>query len=468
MKIAFCSSEVVPFVKTGGLADVCGALPLFLEKLGHELFIFLPRYSGVENKGYVLRKINDDVSSTVIGKNSKVFFIENDQFFKREGLYGGPQGDYADNLERFQLYCRQTLELFKNLQLKMDIVHCHDWQTALLPTYLKFRFQNDPFYRRMRSVFTIHNMAYQGVFPKEKFSKLGLPQNLFDPQGLEFYGQINLLKAGILYSDMATTVSPRYAQEIQTTEFGCGLDGVLRSRKEKVVGILNGLDYGIWDPQKDPWIDPPFSAQNGQGKLENKRRLQKEFKLPQREDVPLFSFVGRLSQQKGIELIADAMKTLVEMDLQIAILGTGEEKYHRRLQDFAQRYPQKFGVHLTFNDPLAHRVYAGSDLFLMPSVFEPCGLSQMISLRYGTIPIVYKTGGLADTITPFDQDGNGFIFTSYTPTAFLNTLKQAMDVYRDNVRFKKLMGKAFAANFSWEESAKKYLQLYQYALSVKV
>ena len=468
MKVAFCSSEVVPFAKTGGMADVCGALPLALEQLGQQIIIILPFYRGIDSKKYGIKKINEHCSTTKIGKSVQVYFIDHPVYFERDGLYGDNKGDFSDNLERFQYFCWQALKILKQVDSKVDIVHCHDWQTALIPAYLTFPLKGDGFYQEMKTVFTVHNLAYQGIFPKTEFPKLKLDRKLFEREGFEFYDQINLLKGGIIYSDRVTTVSKQYAREIQTQKLWCGLDGVLRSRKDLVVGILNGIDYEVWDPQNDPWIEKNFSWEDIEGKYINKNYLQEYFKFPNQKEAPLFGFVGRLSYQKGLDLVCEAIDEIGRMDLQLVFLGVGEKKYHKLIKDMASRYSQKIAVHLKYDERMAHMVYAGSDLFLMPSVYEPCGLSQMISLRYGTIPLVFKTGGLADTITSFDSadgQGNGFVFTKYDKESFVDAVKAAVKAYKDKKIFSKLVQRAFQFRFSWKDSAKQYIALYEQCLS---
>jgi len=303
MKIAFCSSEATPFAKTGGLADVCGALPLALEKLKANVVLFIPGFKCVDGKKFGIKKLNNFVSTTTIGKNVEVYFIESEKYFHRSGLYGNSRGDYPDNLERFQFFCTKTLEVFKQLNIKPDIVHCHDWQTALIPAYLKHVLRKDPFYEGMKTVLTIHNLAFQGTFAKEQYPQLGLSKKLFTHEGFEFYEKVNLLKGGITYSDEVTTVSPCYAKEIQTEELGSGLDGVIRAKDGRVDGILNGIDYELWNPNTDKLLEYQYSSKSLEGKAKSKRELQKELKLSAKKNTPIFGFVGRLSHQKGIDLI---------------------------------------------------------------------------------------------------------------------------------------------------------------------
>lgn len=467
MKVLFCSAEVSPFAKTGGLGDVCGALPLVLEKKGVETSVVMPRYKTIDTHKFLLKKLSYNVSTTKIGKSTNVYFIENDYFFNRDGLYGDRYGDYGDNLDRFLFFCRRSLELPKQIGFKPDIIHCHDWHTALIPVFLKFLYHDDPFYKKTKSILTIHNLAYQGVFPRWDFFKLGLPRNLFSIDGFEFYEDMNILKAGIIFSDEMTTVSPGYAKEIKTDKLGCGLAGVIRSRKKPMVGILNGIDYKIWDPKSDGCLAKTYSQKNIGGKLFNKTALQKKMNLKVDKAVPIFGFVGRLTSQKGLDLFAQAMKAISKLDLQVIFLGNGDEYYGQMLRGIARTYPMKIAVELKYDERLARQIYAGSDILLMPSAYEPCGLSQMIALRYGTIPLVYKTGGLADTITPFHSSGgrgNGFVFDKHKKETLITAIKLAVKTYKDKEIFNTLVKKAFSYRFSWDESAKKYVMLYRQCL----
>lgn len=456
MKIVFCASEVVPFAKTGGLADVCGSLPPALEKLGHEVIIITPRYKA--------SKISMPSPIVRIGENVKVYFIEHSQYFGREGLYGDASGDYKDNLERFAYFCHAALKLLKEIKFRPDIVHCHDWHTSLIPILLKTKYGDDDFFKKTKSVLTIHNLAYQGVFPKSQYSKLNVEGHLFHTQGLEFYDQINVLKGGLIFSDAITTVSPQYAKEIQTDAFGCGLEGVLRNRVNDVHGILNGLDYDAWNPSDDPFLETPFSAANIEDKAQNKAALQALMGVVVSKNTPLFGFVARLCHQKGLDLIIDAMNEVLSLGAQVVITGHGDKRYHRMLEECASYYPDRVGLHLKFDEPVAHKVYAGSDFFLMPSVFEPCGLGQMIALRYGSIPIVYRTGGLADTIRLYDvihQTGNGFVFTEYSKPSFVRAVAEAVKTYKHKLHMDFLLAQAMRIRFSWDKSAKDYVRIYQ-------
>jgi starch synthase len=465
MKVAFCASEVFPFAKTGGLGDVCGSLPLALEKVGVEISIFMPGYRSIGQAGYAIHQVNERVSRATLGSGINVYFIEHKGYFDRSGFYGDGAKDYPDNLDRFSFLCDQILALFKQLDFQPDIVHCHEWQTALIPVYIKEKYRNDQFYSKLKSLLTIHNLAFQGMFPEGEYNKLGLDRRLFGPHGFQFHGQVNLLKAGIIYSDIVTTVSPQYAKEIRTAQFGCGLDEVLRGRKGRVEGILNGIDDKIWNPQTDGFIAQKYSQDNfKEAKSINKTQLQKELHLEVNEDIPLFGFVGRLSKQKGMDLILEAMEGLINMNVQMVFLGKGEDRYQNQLSRLAARYSEKISASFDFNEPLGHRIYAGSDFFLMPSEYEPCGLSQMISLTYGTIPIVSHTGGLVDTVKPFNfinRDGNGFVFNQHTPAALMDEIKKTLNVYQHKDQFDRLRVNTFCSEFSWDKSAQKYQEIYR-------
>jgi len=463
LKVVFCASEVMPFAKTGGLADVGGSLPIALKKDGVDISVVMPLYGCVDQKAFSLKPIAKNVLKAKLD-NVDVYFIKNDKFFDRQELYGESKGDYPDNLERFSYFCKKTLEFLKEIDLKPDVFHCHDWQTSLISVYLKSIYARDPFYAGTKTILTIHNLAYQGVFDAKQFSLLGLDQRFNSPDALEFYGKINLLKSGIVFSDRVTTVSPQYAEEIRKKEFGCGLEGVINHRDDHVFGILNGIDVDSWNPETDDLIVKKYSAHRNDGKAENKKALQKECGLDVREDIPIFGFVGRLSAQKGVELLSEALPEIIEMDVQLIFQGVGEEKYQNLLKNLQKKYPKKIAVHIKFDEKTAHQIYAGSDVFLIPSVYEPCGLSQMISFRYGTIPLVYKTGGLADTVSPFrvgSEQGDGFVFVRYEENAIVTAFKSAISAYGKKDVFKNLISKVMKYDFSWATSAKEYKRLYK-------
>lgn len=459
MKVLFAASEVVPFAKTGGLADVAGALPLALEELGQDVIVAMPRYKAIQPPKFAIQNLQEGISYSAIGRKTKAYFLENNAYFNRDNLYGDKTGDYKDNLDRFSFYCKRTLDLLKEINFRPDVIHLHDWQSALIPVYLKTAYTRDPFYKNIKTLITIHNIGYQGLFPKEEFPKLGLDWSLFNMETLEFYDKINILKGGMVFSDYINTVSPTYSKEIQTKEFGFGLEGVLSKRKDRLSGILNGLDYSIWNPGTDKFIAANFSLEKPEAKARCKQDLQKYCGLPVKSEVPLCGIVSRLAEQKGFDILAEGIDELCKMGLQIVILGTGDIKYHQILEAMVKKYPKVISVHLRFDDPLAHKIYAGSDIFVMPSKYEPCGLGQLISLRYGTLPLAFKTGGLADTVSK----DNGFIFDRYSKDELLKTFKKALAAYGDNNRWKALMKKAMGYNFSWEAAAKEYVRLYEKA-----
>lgn len=463
MKVVFCSSEVVPFAKTGGMADVCGTLPIALKKIGINPLIVLPRYKSVDVKKLKATPIDGFGWMTQVSGGVPVYLIENPLYFDREGLYGDKKGDFPDNLERFAFYCQKTLELLKAQNLKVDIIHGHDWQACLIPVFLKSIFKFDSFFKKTKFLLTIHNLAYQGIFLKKEFPKLGIDRSFFSLNGLEFFDQMNLMKGGLIFSDRLSTVSPQYAKEIATPEFGCGLEGVIKARKDRPVGIINGLDYKIWNPETDSLIKTKYSLSNLKGKTENKTQLQKDFNLTVKKDVPVFGFIGRLAHQKGIDLILKSLDALFKIDLQMVFLGVGDAQYELTIKEKIDAYPGKLGANFSFSEPIAHSIYGGADFIVMPSVYEPCGLSQLIGLKYGTVPLVFKTGGLADSVIPHDSssgDGNGFVFDRYEEEAFVKCVKEAILCYRDSQEFYSIVERGMKQDFSWDRSARRYKELY--------
>jgi starch synthase len=488
LNILFVSSEVEPFAKTGGLADVSGALPRAIRDLGHEVRIAMPKYKSVEERKFHLHEVlrlkqidipvgqeveKASVKSSILTNTKakiQVYFLANESLFNRAGLYGSPEThkDYPDNDKRFIFFCRGVLETLKLLRWQPDIIHCNDWQTGLIPAYLKTLYKNDPFFSSVKTIFTIHNMAYQGLFPESSFAKTHLPQELFVPDGVEFYGKLNFMKAGLVYSDVVTTVSERYALEIQSSdEYGCGLSGILQKRRSDLFGILNGIDYSIWNPEVDALIPQKYDAKNLEGKQVDRVELLRKFKLEGKEGIPVIGCISRLAEQKGFDLIGDAVEDFLKLDVQFILLGTGDKKYEDLFQAIQKRHPQKVGVYIGFSNELAHLIEAGSDMFLMPSRYEPCGLNQMYSLRYGTIPIVRATGGLEDTIEDYDPatgNGTGFKFSPYDAMELVNTVQRALAAYADQHAWRKLMKQGMQKDFSWEASAKKYVALYKNVL----
>ena len=481
LKILFASSEVTPFAKTGGLADVSGSLPQALETLGHQVVIVMPLYrsvkEGKQNINQVEKSLfvpfrgqNLDTHAYVAktGKDIPIYFIQREEFFDRSGLYGTSQGDYFDNPERFIFFSRSVLELTQSLGFHPDIVHCHDWQTSLIPVYLKNIYIKNPSFQQAHTVFTIHNLAYQGVFSKEIMPVSGLPSELFSMKGLEYYGKMNFMKGGIVFSDVITTVSQKYAQEIQTPEYGYGLEGVLKDRSADIYGILNGVDYTSWDPKTDPHIASPFDRKNFSGKRKCKEELIEIFKLKGSDEFPIIGMISRLADQKGFDILAEAMDSLMKLGLYLVILGTGDAKYEKQFAALGKKHPSRLGVKIAFDNKLAHKIEAGSDMFLMPSKYEPCGLNQMYSLKYGTIPVVRATGGLDDTIKEFNpesQKGNGFKFKAYSSSDLVKAVKRAIYIYKNKLLWTKLVANAMNEDFSWSKSAQKYEEIYEKALA---
>jgi starch synthase len=487
LRILIVSPEVVPFAKTGGLADVTGALPKVLAQLGHQVKVILPKYKMVDESKFRLSEVRTDFPAISIGgKNHKVslksdqadfppveyLFMVNDEFYFRDELYRNRATgyDYVDNDERFILFARGTLEVLKTMGWQPDIIHVNDWQSALIPAYLKTSYANDPFFQHTASIFSIHNLAYQGGFPKSTFEKIGVPKGLFYPTSpFEFWGNVNFLKVGISYADVINTVSETYAVEIQSgPEFGYGLEGVLRSRNEDLYGIINGIDYDVWSPEKDKLIPHRFSPDDLSGKKADKELLLKTCNLPvSSKDVPVIGIISRLADQKGFDLLSQIADQLLTLDLQMVILGTGDEKYHVLFKEISTKYPNKISVNLRFDDSLAHLIEAGSDMFLMPSRYEPCGLNQLYSLKYGTVPIVRKTGGLADTIDDYDPktgQGTGFVFQDYDAHKLLDAIKRALKAYVNQKAWVRLMKNGMEKDFSWKASAQRYVEIYLKAL----
>jgi starch synthase len=476
MNIAFLASEVIPYAKTGGLADVAGALPKFLGRLGADVRVFMPFYREVRLKKLALRTVIPQASLDLPGgpkdysvlehraDGFSVLFIVRDEYYGREALYGTPAGDYPDNGERFAFFARAGLEAMKTLGFRPDVIHGHDWQAATAFAYLKFVYADDPFFEGVRSLFTVHNLAYQGLFGPEVLTAAGLPARLFNMSDLEFFGKVNYMKAGILYATAVSTVSPRYSREIQTPDFGCGLDGLLRSRAQALTGILNGVDYADWDPAVDRLIPANYGPTGLAGKAACKSGLLRMFGLESAAHRPVAGMVTRLAGQKGVDIVCEALKQIFRLGLAVVILGTGDKKIQDFLAEAQKKYPDRLGLKIAFDERVAHTIYAGSDLFLIPSRYEPCGLTQMYALKYGTVPVVRATGGLDDTIREFDPDtrtGNGFKFEAASAEALLGSLSLALAAHSLRDDWGALVRNAMAADFSWTRSAGEYLELYK-------
>ncbi len=474
MKVCVLSSEVFPFSKTGGLADVAGSLPKALKNNNVDVCVFSPRYKstdkfdiktvgqfkvniGARTEEYSLGRYKDDI---------EYYFIGNDTYFKRDFLYNDGTKDYEDNAERFSLLSMAALDALKRINFRPDIIHINDWQTSLAAIYKKLYYQNDSFLNKSKVLLTIHNIGYQGLFEKDKMENLGLPYDIFNIDGVEFYGKINLLKGGIVFSDFVNTVSKTYAQEIQKEQFGAGLDGLLRSINYKLTGIVNGIDNEYWNPENDNTIYHKYSAKNIEGKKKNKESLKEELKLTE-NDAPLFGMVSRMAAQKGLDILIKAIKKLFKdkrHKAQFVFLGTGDKAIEEQLLSVEKQYTGNISVNIKFDEKLAHRIYAASDFFLMPSLYEPCGLGQLIAYRYGTIPIVRATGGLKDTVKGLtkSKNGTGFVFNSYSEDALLKQIKYAIDKFlRDKQLIDYVKQHIMTLDYSWENQSKQYIKLYK-------
>ena len=479
LKILFLSPEAVPFAKTGGLADVAGSLPAALKRLGADVRLVLPLYRIVRETDFKMRTLLKDLE-VPLGKGTLManvlesrtgdgvitYLIEREDMYDRPNLYGNARGDYYDNLERFTFFSRAALRLTQALSFSPDVIHCHDWQTGLVPALLKEPYLQISKLAGTPSIFTIHNIGYQGIFSVEKLSLSGLRRgDFFHPDGLEFWGKISLLKAGIVYSEAITTVSPRYAQEIQTSDYGMGMEGILRDQRAKLHGILNGVDYRLWNPSLDSHIPANYSPRKMAGKKECKESLIQEMGLdPALRSRPLLGMISRLGTQKGLDLLVKILDKILALDVGFVVLGSGDERIQRAIKRAAKRRPGRVGLRIGFDEPLAHRIMAGADLFLIPSRYEPCGLTQMYALKYGTVPLVRATGGLDDTIVQFDpkkREGNGFKFGPYNPAAFFAAIEKAVDLFLNAKIWKRLMANGMKADFSWDRSAQSYMELYR-------
>ncbi|MDR7420006.1 MAG: glycogen synthase GlgA [Armatimonadota bacterium] len=469
MKVLFCVSEAVPFAKTGGLADVAGALPAALRRRSLDVRVIMPMYRGIPRDGlHPARQFHAAIGGRTIEavvwqgafpNATPVYFVDAPELFDRPGLYGEGGKDYDDNLGRFAFFSQAAVALVQQTW-RPDLVHCHDWQASLVAAYLRLR--RDP----LPTLFTIHNLAYQGLFPAEQFALTGLPDDWFSMHGIEFYGRVNVMKAGLIWSHVLSTVSETYAREIQTEEYGMGLDGLMRARSADLFGVLNGVDYSEWDPAIDPHIAARYTADDPSGKARCKTALQQEVGLADHPYTPLIGTVARLVSQKGFDLVAEALEQIVAMGAQVVILGTGDPVFEEAFRAASARWPQQVQAVIGFNNGLAHRIEAGSDTFLMPSRFEPSGLNQLYSLRYGTVPIVRRTGGLADSIVDATPEAlqqgkaNGFVFEEYSSRALVAAVGRALAAYRDPGLWRSLQQLGMRADFSWDRAADRYRALY--------
>ena len=479
VRILLASSEVHPYSKTGGLADMVGSLAKTLARGGHRVGVITPLYAGIRERFQELRQLDLPLEFPLGTRRIRgetwclesiegqtIYFVDQPAFYQRTDLYQAEGLDYPDNAERFIFFAKAAAHLALRLDWQPEVLHLHDWQAG--PAALLIQHQ-----RRLTGqgatpgvCLTIHNLAYQGLFPSAQYSLLNLPRDYFTPAGVEFYGQLSCLKAGIVYADVITTVSPRYAREITTPEMGCGLDGLLRQRNSSLLGILNGVDYEEWNTINDPYIKYPYSPEDLSGKAANKLELQKEFGLPVDARLPLFGSIGRLAEQKGVEIMLGALEEMLRTRMQFVAVGSGAPAFQRAYLDLARRYPSQAAVRIGFNEGLSHRIEAGCDFFLMPSRFEPCGLNQMYGLRYGTIPIVRTTGGLDDTVIDAREDAamaNGIKFGEYSATALAKGIRKALALFEEPEALKHLCLNAMAADFSWNRTVEQYLQVYRRA-----
>jgi starch synthase len=475
LNVLFSASEMAPYAKTGGLADVVSSLPKALINLGIDARVAIPKYGFIDDSKYNLTEMPDRLKFSISGYNYEVkvkyntldglttYFLEHDGILSRNDIYG-----YADDGYRFAFFSKACVELTKFLSFKPDVFHCHDWHVGLIPVYLKTAYRNDPFFKDIATVFTIHNLGYQGVFSKALLPYIEIGWDEFKVEKLEFWDSINFIKGGIAYSDIVNTVSREYSKEIQTPRHGEQLDNMLRSRADDLFGIVNGIDYNEWNPSTDKSIVVRYDLSSINDKVGNKIALQKEFGLPQDDKIPLLGYVSRLTYQKGPDLIAESAFEIISMGAQLVLLGTGDDYYCKVFQQLAESFPNNIKVNTSFNNSLAKRIYAGSDMFLMPSRYEPCGLSQLISMRYGTIPIVRRTGGLADTVQEFDPksgNGTGFVFDGELSMDLVSAVRRAIDVYHGNKHgWQNIIANAMKSDFSWVNSAKEYADLYRRAI----
>ena len=471
MKVLFVASEAHPFIKTGGLGDVMGALPQSLLNLGIDVRVVIPKYKDIKDEFKEKLKFIKSFTVKVGWRNQfcginqceykgvTYYLLENEYYFNRSGLYG-----YYDDGEKFAFFDRAVLEFLKEIDWKPDVLHCNDWQTGMVPVLHKLEYIKDDFYKDMKTVFSIHNLYFKGMFSQEVLPELfGYDYEPFRNGSLELHGGVSFLKGGINYSDQVSTVSESYANEIQTSEYGETLEGLLRERSYALKGILNGIDYEEYNPEDDKFIFKNYSVNDLKGKDINKEQLQKELGLVVNKNIPMIGVVSRLTHQKGCDLIIDMLDRVLQKDVQVVVLGTGDFLYEETFRNFQFRYPGKVSANITFDNKLAHKIYAASDMFFMPSLFEPCGLGQLIALRYGSIPIVRETGGLKDTISPYNKYngvGNGFGFENYNCFDLMNATEQALEIYKNKTIWKSVVLQAMNSNNSWDKSAKDYKSLY--------
>jgi starch synthase len=482
VRVLMITPEATPFAQTGGLGEVLSALPAELAQLGLGVDVFMPKYRGIDCDKYGLKetglKIQVDLNARTVPaalwefrdkSGVRYLFVKCDEYFERDYLYGTPEADYEDNAERFVFLCRSAIEMSLAASAHYDVFHSHDWQASLAPVYLRTLYAGEPVLETSASVMTIHNLGYQGIFWHLDMPLVGVGWEFFTPRHMEFHGKLNFLKSGIVFADEVNTVSPGYRDEILTPEFGFGLEGILQEKGPRLTGILNGVDYKTWNPETDPLITANFGPEDLSGKALCKADLQKIAHLPIRNDVPIIGMVSRLSDQKGIDILGGAMPSLMEHDVQLVLLGTGEARYHTIFQEFAEHYPDKVGVFLSYDYSLAHKIFGGADMLLVPSRYEPCGLNQLYALKYGTVPIVRATGGLTDTVEEFSRErdsGTGFKFKEPDPSVLQETVLKAVDIFAQRPgTWQRLMVRGMRRDFSWKRSALEYVSLYEKAIA---
>jgi starch synthase len=481
LNILMLAAEVVPFAKTGGLADVAGALPKAIHALGHDVRVAMPRYGRIKPDRFEFREVVPafdvpilhatepaSLMQAAIGPDIPVYMVENAKYFDREGLYM-----YPDDADRFVFFCRAVLEGLKHLKWRPDIIHCHDWHTAIVPNWLNTIYKDDAFYADVVTVYTIHNLAYQGIFGYRVLEISGLDEwgFLYHPEMADLNEVVDLMGRGIYWADLVSTVSETYAREILTPDYGERLDPLLRDRRDRLFGILNGIDYETADPATDPHIAANYDAGTLDRRRENKLALQREAGLSENPSAPIIGVISRLTDSKGIDLLADVIDHVLDLDVQFVLMGTGDQHYHELFSQMVDQYPQQAAVFLTFNAPLAQRIYAGGDMFVMPSRFEPCGTSQMVAMHYGSVPIVRATGGLADTVQDYDPhtgQGTGFVFKAYDRWALFSAIVRAVETFKHGEVWRQLQLRGMDADFSWDKSARKYIDLYRRAIASRI
>jgi starch synthase len=481
LKVLILAAEVIPFAKTGGLADVVGALPKAIRALGHDVRVAMPRYSRVDADRFQLKEIvapfgvpihhtteQASILQAYIGSDIPVYMVENAKYFDREGIYM-----YPDDADRFIFFCRAALEALKKLDWQPDVIHCHDWHTAIVPNWLKTIYKDDPFFANTVTVYTIHNLAYQGIFGYRVLEIAGIDELgfLYHPEMADLNEVVDLMGRGIYWADLVNTVSETYSREILTPEYGERLDPLLRDRRDRLFGILNGIDYESANPATDPHIAVNFDATTLDQRLQNKLALQREAKLPEDVNVPLIGIISRLTDSKGFDILGEAVDHILDLGVQLVLMGTGDQHYHDLFGHMVQQYPRQVSIFLTFNAALAQRIYAGSDMFLMPSRFEPCGTGQMIAMHYGSVPIVRATGGLADTVQDYDPrtgQGTGFVFKPYDRWALFAAIVRAVETFKHREVWRQIQLRGMNTDFSWNQSARRYIDLYRRAVASRI